>query len=98
MEQIQLLANEARLREEAETSYAIGTDDEEQFNQSDDNSCVDENLNTCVNCSGLSRMTISTRNASVQTEDVIVSTSNQVTSNQVSTACGLSVEMARIAV
>ena len=108
MEQIQLHVNEARLREEAETSYAMGTDDEEQFNQPDDNSLVDGSLNTSVNRSGLSRMTIPTCDASVQTEDIIVQPkirlhrkyieSIKSTCNQVSTACGLSVEMARIAV
>ena len=60
MEQVQLHANEARLREEAETSYAMGTDNEEQFNQPDDNSFVNESLNTSVNRSGLSCMTIRT--------------------------------------
>ena len=52
MEQIQLHANEARLWEVAETSYAMGTDDKEQFDQPDDNSFADESLNTSVNCSG----------------------------------------------
>lgn len=44
IEQIQLHANEARLREEAETSYAMGTNKEEQFNHTDNNSFVDESL------------------------------------------------------
>ena len=61
MEQIRLHANEARLREEAETSCAMGTDDEEQFNQPDDNSFVDESLNTNVNRAGMSRMTTNMR-------------------------------------
>ena len=61
------------MREEAETSYAMDTDGEAQFNQTDDNSLVDETLNTSVNCSvklnkcKLSCMTITTCNASVQT-------------------------------
>ena len=72
VEQIQQHSNEARLREEAETSYAMDNDDGQQFNQSDDNTFVDQSLNTIVNCSGLSRMTIPTCNASLQTEDIIV--------------------------
>ena len=56
MEQVQVHANEARLREEAETSYAMGTDNEEQINQTDDNSFINESLNTSANRSGLSRM------------------------------------------
>ena len=106
--QIQVHANEARLREEAETSYVMGTDDKEQFNQTDDNSIVDETLNTNVNRSRLSHMTIPTCDASVQTEDIIVQSkirlhrkctkSIKSIFNQVSTACGLPVEMARIAV
>ena len=71
MEQIQLHANEARLREEAETSYAMGTDDEEQFNQPDDNSFVDKSLNAIVNRSDFFRMTIPTCDASVQIEDIL---------------------------
>ena len=55
MEQIQLHANEGRLREEAETSYVIGTYDKKQLNQPDDNSFVDKNLNTGINHSGLSK-------------------------------------------
>ena len=108
MEQIQLDANEARLREEAETSYTMGTDSKKQFNQPYDNSFVGESLNTIVNCSGLSHMMIPTCNASVQTEDIIVqpkirlhhkcTESIKSTCAQVSTACGLSVEMACIAV
>ena len=108
MEHIQLHANEARLREEAETSYAMGTDDEEQLNQPDYNSFVDESLNTSVNRSGLSRMTIPICDASIQTEDIIVqrkirlyrkyTESVKSTCNQVSTACGLSVEITHIAV
>ena len=61
MEQIRLHANEARLREEAETSCAMGTDDKEQFNQPNDNSFVDESLNTNVNRAGMSRMTTNMR-------------------------------------
>ena len=108
MEQIQLPANETRLREEARTSYVMGTDDEEQFNQPDGNSFADESLNISVNHSGLSGMTISTCDASVQTEDIIVqpkirlhhkcTESIKSTCGQVSTACGLSVDMACIVV
>ena len=86
----------------------MGTDDKEQFNQSDDNTFVDQSLNTIVNCSGLSRITIPTCNASLQTEDIIVqpkirlhckcTESIKLTCAQVSTACGLSVETAHIAV
>ena len=91
-------ANEARLREEAETSYAMGTDDK-QFNQPDDNSFVDESLNTSANRFGLSRMTIPTCDASTQTEDVIAlpkirfhctcTKSIKSACAQVSTACSL---------
>ena len=108
IEQIQLQPNEASLREESETSYAKVTEDEEQFNKPDDNSFVGESLNTSVNHSGLSRMTIPTCDASVQTEGIIVqpkirlhrkcTESIKSTCNQVSTACGLSVEMACTAV
>ena len=86
----------------------MGTDDKEQFNQPDDNSFVDESLNTSVNCSGLSHMTRPTCDACVQTEDIIVqpkirlrckcTESIKLTCAQVSTACGLSVETAHIAV
>ena len=106
MEQIQLNANEARLTEEAEISYAMGTDDKEQFNQPDDNSFVDKSLNTSVNCSGLFHMTIPMCDAYVQTEDIIVqpkvrlhrkcAESIKLTCAQVSTS-GLSVETAHIA-
>ena len=108
IEQIQLQPNEASLREESETSYAKVTDDEEQFNKPDDNSFVGESINTSVNRSGLSRMTIPTCDASFQTEGIIVqpkirlhrkcTESIKSTCNQVSTACGLSVEMACLAV
>ena len=97
-------ANEARLRKEAETSYAMGTDDKEQFNQPDDNSFIDESLNTSVNHSILSHMTIRTCDASVQTEDIIVqpkirlhrkcTESIKSACAQVSTACGLLLQMA----
>ena len=96
-------ANDARLREEAETSYAMGTDIEEQFKQPGDNSFVDESLNTSVNRSGLSHMTIPTCDASVQTENIVqpklrlhcnCTESIKSTCAQVSTACGLSAEMA----
>ena len=50
MEQIQLHANEERLRKEAETSYVIGTYGKEQLNQPDNKS-----LNTGINHSGLSK-------------------------------------------
>ena len=101
-------ANEARLREETETSYAMGTGEEEQFNQTDDNSSVDESLNTGLNRSSLSRMIIPSYDASVQTEDIIVppkirshhkcTEPTKSTCVQVSTAFGLSVEIAFIAI
>lgn len=72
MEQIQSHANEARLTEEAETSYALYTDNQEQFNQPDDNSFVDKSLNTGVNHSGLPCMTIPKCDASLQIEDIII--------------------------
>ena len=70
MGQIQFHSNEARLWEKAET-YAMGTDEKEQFNQPDNNSFVDESLNTSINRSGLSRTTIPICDASAQTEDII---------------------------
>ena len=101
-------ANDARLREEAETSYAMGTGEEEQFNQPDDNSFVDESLNTSLNRSSLSRMIIPSCDASVQTEDIIVPPKTRIhhkcteptksTCVQVSTAFGLSVEIAFTAI
>ena len=60
MEKVQLHANKTRLKEEVETSYAMGIDCEEKFNQPDENSFVDESLNTSVNRSDLSGMTIPT--------------------------------------
>ena len=108
MEQIQSHANEARLTEEAQTSYALYTDNQEQFNQPDDNSFVNKSLNTGVNHSGLPCMTIPKCDASVQIEDIIIQSniglhhkcteSIQSTCAQVYTACGLSAEMTCIAV
>ena len=106
METRMMTENELQERLEAEILYAFGTDDHEI---DEDVSLHNSSLNnTSLNRSGVSRITISTNEVSVQTETSLEKPQIRMnrkcteaiksTCAQVSTTCGLSVEMARVAV